>query len=205
MSSGSAPPTLSVSDAAALRLRDARTRRGWTTKQLAAACAEAGATKLTFAVLNNIETGRRDANGVRKRELTLDEVVALAVVLDISPIHLMGLPDDAEPGTALLLTSERTVSDRELLLDWIRGQRALPETDSRQFYSAAVQQMPPPDDKQSIAELTRSVLQDRAAELTTSFNQEMAATLEKITAAVEAGASPEDLAALVRRRGETDT
>lgn len=205
MSGGSTPPTLSVSDAAALRLREARTRRGWTTKQLAAACAESGATKLTFAVLNNIETGRRDADGVRKRELTLDEVMALAVVLDIAPIHLMGLPDSAEPGTALQLTSERTVSEPELLLEWIRGQRALPDSDSRQFYSAALQQMPATDDKQTIAELTRSVLQDRAAQLTSSFNREMAETMQKISAAVEAGASPEEIAKLLSQRGEADT
>ncbi|MEY9846211.1 transcriptional regulator with XRE-family HTH domain [Streptacidiphilus sp. BW17] len=202
MSSGSAPPTLSVSDAAALRLKEARTRRGWTTKQLAAACHEAGATKLTAPALSNIETGRRGADGFRRRELSIDEVVVLAVVLDIAPVHLLGLPDSAEPGTKLQLTPELAVSDPELLMEWFCGQRALPESDSRQFYSATLQRMPANDGQQAIADLTRSVLQDRAAALAESFNSEMAATLEKINAAVQSGASPEELAALLRP-GET--
>lgn len=201
MSSGSAPPTLSVSDAAAVRLREARTRRGWTTKQLADACAAAGAVKLTSAALSNIETGRRDTEGVRRRELSVDELVVLAVVLDVAPIHLLGLPDNAEPGTQLQLTPALAVGDGELLLEWFCGQRALPDSDSRQFYSAALQRMPAKDDQQAIADLTRSVLQDRAAALTASFNSEMAATLEKINTAVQAGASPEEIAALLKPGG----
>ncbi|MFJ9523099.1 helix-turn-helix domain-containing protein [Kitasatospora sp. NPDC101801] len=202
MSSGSAPPTLSVSDAAAVRLKEARTRRGWTTKQLADACGAAGAVKLTSAALSNIETGRRDSEGIRKRELSIDELVVLAVVLDIAPVHLLGLPDNSEPGTTLQLTPKLAVSDAELLLEWFCGQKALPQSDSRQFYSAALQRMPANDGQQAIADLTRSVLQDRAAALSESFNSEMAATLEKINAAVQSGASPEELAALLRP-GET--
>ncbi|WP_457029735.1 helix-turn-helix domain-containing protein [Kitasatospora sp. P5_F3] len=198
MSSGSAPPTLSVSDAAAVRLREARTRRGWTTKQLADACGAAGATKLTAAVLANIETGRRDSDGVRRRELSIDELVVLAVVLDVAPLHLLGLPDSAEPGTKIQLTPELAVSDGELLLEWLCGQRPLPQTDSRQFYSATLQRMPAADGQQAIADLTRSVLQDRAAAVVESFNSELAATLEKINAAVQSGASPEELAALLK-------
>lgn len=198
MSSGSAPPTLSVSDAAAVRLKEARTRRGWTTKQLADACGAAGAVKLTSAALSNIETGRRDSEGVRKRELSIDELVVLAVVLDIAPVHLLGLPDNAEPGTRLQLTPKLAVSDGELLLEWFCGQKALPQSDSRQFYSAALQRMPANDDQETIANLTRSVLQDRAAALTESFNSEMAATVARINAAVESGAGPEELAALLK-------
>ncbi|PYC81322.1 hypothetical protein C7C46_11415 [Streptomyces tateyamensis] len=153
-------------------------------------------------MLANIETGRRDSDGVRRRELSIDELVVLAVVLDISPIHLLGLPDSAEPGTKLQLTPELAFSDSELLLEWFRGQTALPQSDSRQFYSAALQRMPADEGQQAIADLTRSVLQDRAAALSESFNSEMAATLEKINAAVQSGASPEELAALLRP-GET--
>ncbi|MFJ8628116.1 helix-turn-helix domain-containing protein [Kitasatospora sp. NPDC093550] len=197
MSSGS-PPTLSVSDAAALRLKQARNRRGWTVKDLAARCAEAGAEKLTAAALANIETGRRDDNGVRRRELSVDEVVLLAAVLDVAPIHLLGLPDNAEPGTQLQLTPQLALSDGSLILAWFCGQQALPGSDARQFYSAALQRLPAADSQQSVADLTRSVLEERAAVLTEAFNSNMAATMEKLTAAVEAGASPEELAALLR-------
>ncbi|MEV7925449.1 helix-turn-helix transcriptional regulator [Kitasatospora sp. NPDC088779] len=198
MSSNSAPSTLSVSDAVALRVKEARNRRGWTMKQLAAACHEAGATKLTAPVLANIETGRRDANGVRRRELSIDEVVALAVALGISPIHLLGLPDEAEPGTKVLLTPEVAIGDGELLLEWFCGQKALPQGDARQFYSTAIQRMPAGDSQQALADFTSSVLQDRAAAMTAAFNSEMAATLAKINAAVQSGASPEELAALLK-------
>ncbi|MEU3566258.1 helix-turn-helix domain-containing protein [Kitasatospora sp. NPDC058243] len=204
MSSDSAPPTLSVSDAVALRVKEARNRRGWTVKQLAAACHDAGATKLTAPVLANIETGRRDTNGVRRRELSIDEVVALAVALDISPIHLLGLPDEAVPGTKLLLTPELAVSDGELLMEWFSGQKALPQSDSRQFYSTAIQRRPAGDSQRTLADLTSSVLQDRAAAMTAAFNSEMAATLEKINAAVQSGSSPEELAALLKP-GDSDS
>ncbi|MFF2075391.1 helix-turn-helix domain-containing protein [Kitasatospora sp. NPDC058162] len=197
MSSDSVPPTLSVSDAVALRVKEARNRRGWTMKQLATACHDAGATKLTSSVLANIETGRRDANGVRRRELSIDEVVALAVVLDISPVHLLGLPDEAEPGTTILLTPEVAVSDGELLVEWFCGQKALPQGDSRQFYSTAIQRRPAGDSQQALADFTSSVLQDRAAAMTAAFNSEMAATLAKINAAVQSGASPEEIADLI--------
>ncbi|MFD9687313.1 helix-turn-helix domain-containing protein [Kitasatospora sp. NPDC059088] len=203
MSSDPAPPTLSVSDAVALRVKEARNRRGWTMKQLAAACHDAGATKLTPPVLANIETGRRDANGVRRRELSIDEVVALAVALDISPIHLLGLPDEAAPGTQLQLTPELAISDGELLMEWFGGQKALPQSDSRQFYSTAIQRMPAGDSQRTVADLTSSVLQDRAAAMTAAFNAEMASTLEKINAAVQSGASPEELAALLKS-GDSD-
>ncbi|MFE6054839.1 helix-turn-helix domain-containing protein [Kitasatospora sp. NPDC056446] len=198
MSSDPALPAMSVSDAAALRLKAARTRRGWTTKQLANACQEAGVPKLTAIVLNNIETGRRDADGTRKRDLTIDELAALAVVLDISPAHLMGLPDDVEPGTALQLTPQLAESDPKLLLEWFCGQKALPGSDSRQFYSAALQRMPANDGQQTVADLTRAVLQDRAAALTEDFNSGMAEALAKINAAVESGASPEEIATLLK-------
>ncbi|WP_369184127.1 helix-turn-helix domain-containing protein [Streptomyces sp. Y1] len=197
MSSDSAPPTLSVSDAVALRVKEARNRRGWTMKQLAAACHDVGATKLTAPVLANIETGRRDANGVRRRELSIDEVVALAVALDISPMHLLGLPEEAEPGTTVLLTPEVSVSDGELLMEWFCGQKALPQSDSRQFYSTAIQRRPASDSQQALADFTSSVLQDRAAAMTAAFNSEMAATMAKINTAVRSGASPEELAALL--------
>ncbi|MFI5526994.1 helix-turn-helix domain-containing protein [Kitasatospora sp. NPDC051853] len=198
-------PTLSVSDAAAIRVRDARKRRGMTTKQLAEACARVGGERLTAPVLANIETGRRQ-NGVRRRELTIDELVIVAVALDVSPLHLMGMPDDAEPGTAIQLTSELAITDSELLLAWLTGQRALPDSDSRQFYAATVQQMPASTDRQAaVNELTRSVLENRAAELVQQFNSELQNQLGQITAAIDSGASPEELKAMLRPQAETPT
>lgn len=76
--------TLSASDIAALRIREARTKRGWRVKDLAEHCRKAGAAKLTAAVITNLETRRRPG-----REISLEEVLALAWVLEVPPVHLM--------------------------------------------------------------------------------------------------------------------
>ncbi|MEV7599126.1 hypothetical protein AB0O91_17275 [Kitasatospora sp. NPDC089797] len=123
--------------------------------------------------------------------------MALAVALDISPMHLLGLPEEAAPGTAVLLTPEVAVSDGELLMEWFSGQKALPQSDARQFYSTAIQRRPAGDSQQALADLTSSVLQDRAAAMTAAFNSEMAATLAKTNAAVQSGASPDEITALL--------
>ncbi|GLW53043.1 helix-turn-helix domain-containing protein [Kitasatospora phosalacinea] len=190
--SGKAPSTLSVSDAVAMRVREARARRGWTTKQTAEACAAAGVKTLTAATLANIETGRRGPDGARRREISVDELAALAAVLDLSPMHLLGLPDNAEPGTKIRITPGLAFDDGALLLDWFRGQRPLPGTDARQFYSAALQRMPAEDGQKAIADLTRSVLEERAAQLAASVNSTMA----RVQEAIRAGATEEEIAAL---------
>jgi transcriptional regulator with XRE-family HTH domain len=76
--------TLGASDIAALRIREARTKHGWRVKDLAERCKKAGAVKLTAAVITNLETRRRPG-----REITLEEVLALARVLEVPPVQIM--------------------------------------------------------------------------------------------------------------------
>lgn len=81
---------LTASDIAARRIREARNRRGWTVKQLAEHCVKAGAGHLTAAVITNLETRRRPG-----REITADELLALAWVLGVPPLQLLApLSDD---------------------------------------------------------------------------------------------------------------
>lgn len=75
---------LSASDIAARRIREIRKRHGWTVKDLAARCADAGARHLTAAVITNLETRRRPG-----REITVEELLALASVLQIPPLLLI--------------------------------------------------------------------------------------------------------------------
>src|ERR1700730_3967742 len=75
---------LGASDIAARRIREARTKRGWTVKALAARCADAGAIHLTAAVITNLETRRRPG-----REITAEELLALAWVLEVPPVQLL--------------------------------------------------------------------------------------------------------------------
>lgn len=88
--------TLSASDVAARRIREARQKHGWTVKDLAAACGKAGAGHITAAVITNLETRRRPG-----RHVTLDEILALASVLGVPPLQLMTPLDGSETLTAL--------------------------------------------------------------------------------------------------------
>ena len=72
-----------VSDYVAEKIRDARKQRGWTTGDLAFRC------DLTDNIIENIESGRRDREGRRRRDITVDELLAVSRALDVEPIELM--------------------------------------------------------------------------------------------------------------------
>lgn len=82
---------MSASDLAGHRIREFRQRRGWTAKELADRCAEAGAPHITATVITNLETRRR-----RTRQITLDELLVLACVLKVPPILLFLPLNDGE-------------------------------------------------------------------------------------------------------------
>jgi transcriptional regulator with XRE-family HTH domain len=73
-----------VSDLAGRRIREARKRRKWTVRDLADHCAKAGAGHITATVITNLETRRRAT-----REITVDELLAIAYVLEVPPVLLM--------------------------------------------------------------------------------------------------------------------
>ncbi len=82
---------MTASDIAARRIREARTRKGWRVKDLAERCAKAGAGNITAAVITNLETRRRPG-----REITADELLVLAWVLEVPPVQLLSpLGDEA--------------------------------------------------------------------------------------------------------------
>ncbi len=78
---------ITVSDAVAENIREARKRRGWKPADLAARCAEVGAEFVTENVIENIESGRRK-NGERRRDITIDELLAISCALGIPPAAL---------------------------------------------------------------------------------------------------------------------
>lgn len=81
-----------LSDACAEAVRAARKREGMTRAELAERAQAAGAGPVfTAAVVGYIETGRRDAAGRRRREVSLDELVHLAYALDTTPLALLGV------------------------------------------------------------------------------------------------------------------
>lgn len=108
-----------VSDIVADRVQQVRKRRGWTVKELAEHCAEIGAGELTAQALYNIGNGRRDEEGRRRRFVTVDEVLALALALDVAPVHLV-VPPDAADGDEYRITPTSVVSVRDVRA-WLRG------------------------------------------------------------------------------------
>jgi transcriptional regulator with XRE-family HTH domain len=102
-------------------VREARKRRGWTQEVLAARCAEVGAPHITAAVLYGIEHGRATpGGGKRYKQASAADVLALALALDISPVHLL-VPFEGD----LELTPTRTVAADQARM-WVRGQAPLP-------------------------------------------------------------------------------
>lgn len=66
-------------------------------EQLAARCAEIGAPQLTVDALYLVENGRREPDtGRRRRKVTVDELLALALAFDMSPLYLLLPREEAD-------------------------------------------------------------------------------------------------------------
>jgi len=111
------------SDAVAGRVKELRTRRGWSAERLAKACADAGMPELNRSVIANIESRRR-------KQVSIEEALTLAYVLDVAPVHLIVPTEDVEQylGTPdpLPLPAARA---------WIRGEFCPPQCDPRTYFS----------------------------------------------------------------------
>jgi transcriptional regulator with XRE-family HTH domain len=90
------PPKEYPSDTVARRVKELRKRRGWSARRLAEACAATGSPQLSESVIANIESGRRDESGRRRRDVTVDEAIGLAKALDVPAIHLLPVHLDPE-------------------------------------------------------------------------------------------------------------
>jgi len=107
----------------ARRVKEVRQSRGWSAQALATACADHGMPQLTRSTIANIESGRRSS-------ITVDEVMVLAYVLDIAPVHLLTPADDDEDVTVGV---ERFRADQ--VRRFIRGSEALSGMSRRLFFS----------------------------------------------------------------------
>jgi transcriptional regulator with XRE-family HTH domain len=101
----------------ALRVKEARERRGWSQGELAKRVSALGYS-LARPVINRIEQG-----GVRAGNVSVEDLLALAAALGVPPVHLLvPLDDDAElavtPGVPPLPAREARA--------WIRGFLPLP-------------------------------------------------------------------------------
>lgn len=105
----------SPSDVFGARLRHLRKQKRLSVEALAVQCKEVGSPELTANAIYSIENGRRK-DGVRTRHVTVEELLALACALEVTPLGLL-LPTD--PGDYLVV-SDRAV-DSGQVFDWLGG------------------------------------------------------------------------------------
>lgn len=105
----------------AANVRELRKARGLDLKDLSARLRDLGVS-ISLNALSRVENG--------KRRVDVDDLVALAVALDVSPIRLL-LPAEAD-GQEVELTHARVVS-AEAAWPWAAGSQPLPEGDDKVF------------------------------------------------------------------------
>lgn len=189
----SAGPALTARDVAGHRIAELRRRRSLTAEQLAERCRELGAAHISRAFVANIES--------RRRGLSVDDLLVLALGLDVAPIELLALdPDSPE---ALAVTTTVRVADAELLSGWLVGQAALPESNARLYYATALERLEAPSGV-TMSAYAKAVVQERTAQIAARYELEATELLRRtreqaleliddVFAAVTSGASTEDL------------
>ena len=180
-----------ASDVVAAQVREIRGRRGLTVKALAARCCELGAAELTANVLVNIE--------VRRRDVSVDELLVLALALDAAPTHLLTPPPGADTGLRITATVQAAPGDAR---SWVYGDAPLPECNAAIYLQEAADRGEPmqgsPDARAA------AVLSARAAALADQYEQEAQSFLGRVRTqvtdlvgcledSVKAGVSADDL------------
>jgi transcriptional regulator with XRE-family HTH domain len=110
-----------LSDVVGMQIRAYRDAQGLTREQVAERCALSGWPSLTAAIVAYIELGRPNASGIRRREVSVDEVVALAYVLDVPPLALLA-PPHVEPWAGI--PGNKAIGTGSAAA-WLRGERRL--------------------------------------------------------------------------------
>lgn len=148
-----------ASDLIAAQVKQLRSRRGLTVKDLAARCAQLGFADLTANVLTNIE--------VRRRDVSADELLVLALALDVAPTHLLTPPPGA---TTDLAVTPTIAANPELARLWVRGEAALLAERAMPFLEYAVERAGP--SRRHTDDHTAAALRAGAAALTAQYEAE---------------------------------
>lgn len=109
---------MTPSDYAAARIKAVRIARGLTATELARRCATLGTPQLTRSVIGDIETGRKGSNRHRRRPVSVDELLTLALALNTPPLWLLVPPDDLDIPYPVTSSESET---RRNVANWIRG------------------------------------------------------------------------------------
>ncbi|MDV9170945.1 helix-turn-helix transcriptional regulator [Streptomyces sp. W16] len=104
------------------RVKELRTRKGWTGADLGRQMTARGI-RWDRSIVANLENGRRAT-------VSVSELLALARVFDVAPVHLL-VPVQEQP----FRVAEDEVYPARRVRAWIRGESPLPGTDERIFRS----------------------------------------------------------------------
>jgi transcriptional regulator with XRE-family HTH domain len=101
------------------RVRALRTSRGWSARELGERLEAAGLAGFDRSIVASFESGRRAS-------VSVDELLVLALVLDVSPVDLLTPVDMAlGVGDAVIARDEARA--------WLGGRRPLPSQDRRRW------------------------------------------------------------------------
>jgi transcriptional regulator with XRE-family HTH domain len=161
------PAGIRASDLIAAQMKQLRALRNLTVKELGARCQELGAIELTANVLTNIE--------VRRRDVSADELLVLALALDVAPTHLLTPPSGATTGLAV---TPDVVADAETAALWIRGDAALLPSRATPYLEYAAERAGPAG--RGTSDHAAAVLRARAAGLAAQYETEAQHFLTKV-------------------------
>jgi hypothetical protein len=130
-----------------------------------------GAEHITRSFIANLES--------RRRGLSVDDVLVLALTLDVAPLDLLALASERDE--ELVLTSSVRVNSAETLRGWLVGETALPESNARLYYATALERMQAPDG-QPMSAYAKAVVQERSAQIAAHYEQEATELLRRTRA-----------------------
>ena len=109
-------PPLTPHKVIAARMRQLRTGRGWSAQRLSEEMSKVGV-PWDRSIVANLESGRR-------RTVSVEEMLALAYVLSVAPVHLVVPPvgqDDKTPYAVVPNSGEIPNPPPDTVRGWIRG------------------------------------------------------------------------------------
>lgn len=122
-----------LSDVVAERLIELRKAARLSREEFAERCRQLGMTDFTAASLGNIETGRRDKEGRRRRKIDVDEAPVFAAALGVPLVWLFADPASTEPVTVF----GETRANPWRALGWMTGAWPLDEPDAGPAWAEA--------------------------------------------------------------------
>lgn len=124
----------------AARMRELRTGRGWSAQRLAEEMTKVGI-PWDRSIVANLEGGRR-------RTVSVEEMFALAFILNVAPVHLMVPPVGKEDRSEYWIVPQSPIQGGQPFPDavraWIRGNLPLGTEPKRYFTEVPESEWEPP-------------------------------------------------------------